>query len=243
VGGVLACYFLARAFFAAPEYFTTRATWLIAAAIAGGVLVCVPAILDFFATRNPRQFATFYNPNLFANYCAMALPLAAGGVLLLRQRAWENDASLAPIVVVGIAVIAITALGLIVTSSKGGFLAALCGLLVFAVAVLRAKGERAKAALREKKAIVAVVAILVLVVGGVLFSQTILPRLTSNLENDHSTMFRLYTWAGTFDMAAARPFTGWGIGSFPSAYPQFAQTGYTRSAHQSWLQIAAESGF
>jgi hypothetical protein len=36
---------------------------------------------------------------------------------------------------------------------------------------------------------------------------------------------------------------GHGPGSFPTSFPQFEIAGYTRSAHQSWLQIAAESGW
>jgi Tfp pilus assembly protein PilF len=55
-------------------------------------------------------------------------------------------------------------------------------------------------------------------------------------------MFRAYTWQGTAHMALARPLLGWGPGSFPSAYGQFAITGTTRHAHHVWLQIAAENG-
>jgi hypothetical protein len=55
-------------------------------------------------------------------------------------------------------------------------------------------------------------------------------------------MFRLYTWQSTAHMALARPVLGWGPGSFPSAYGQFAIAGTTKHAHQVWLQIAAENG-
>lgn len=239
VGGVVACFFFMRTLLAPAEHFQARAGWLLAAVIVGGALICVPAIVDFLSTRNPRQFSAFYNPNLFANYSAMLLPLTAGGLLLARRRKAENPAAF----IGGIIVLVVIALGLFITSSKGGFLAALCGGLVFTAAVFRAKGQHARDVLRARKSTVGIVAILALVGGGILFSQTILPRLSSNIENDHSTMFRIYTWDGTLKMAMARPLNGWGIGSFPSAYTQFAQTGYTRSAHQSWLQIAAECGF
>ena len=236
--GIIASFYLLRSFLLKSGTFFLRASCVLGAVLLGGVLVCVPAILDFLQTRNPRQFATFYNPNLFANYCAMAIPLAASGVLLLRK----NARGKAPMIF-GVVVLAIIALGLIVTSSKGGFLAALCGSLVFVVALFRAKGERVRRVLRANKTAFAISGLLILAVGGFIFSQTILPRLSSNIQNDHSTMFRVYTWAGTWRMALDRPLFGWGVGSFPSAYPQFAETGYTRSAHQSWLQIAAECGF
>lgn len=41
----------------------------------------------------------------------------------------------------------------------------------------------------------------------------------------------------------AKPLFGWGPGSFPSIFSMFAIAGYTRSAHQSWLQLAAENGW
>ncbi len=236
VGGVIACFFFARSLLHSSSHAASRLKWLLMAAIIGGALICLPAIQGFITTRNPRQFSAFYNPNLFANYSAMLLPLTAGALLLFRRHGKQA--------VVGAAIVLfILFLGLFFTSSKGGLLAAMCGGLVLAIAVVRAKGERVGAALRDRIPVVIAIVLLVILVGGVLFSQTILPRLSSNLESDHSTMFRLYIWDATLKMAQARPLNGWGIGSFPSVFTQYAQIGYTRSAHQSWLQIAAESGF
>lgn len=247
IGGVVACFFLAQAFFTPQKYLALRLKWVFAAVLAGGVLVCVPAVYDFLVTRNPRQFGTFYNPNLFANYSAMLLPLSLAGAMRLwqtmRHSSAEKRAASAALLAVGISIVLIVTLGLIVTSSKGGFLAALCGVLVFAVAVFCAKGKEVRTVFRARKVVFIVCFVLVVLGVGVLFSQTILPRLSADLESDHSTMFRIYTWAGTIKMAQASPLTGWGIGSFPTVYTQFAETGYTRSAHQSWLQIAAETGF
>jgi O-antigen ligase len=243
VGGIVACFFFARAFFASREFFVSRAPVLMGAVLAGGALAGMIGFQQY-AARPDRIFATFYNPNLLANYCAMALPLGAAGVLLAWRTARRDASNKARVALVGgLVVLAIIAFALILTGSKGGFLATLCGAFVFALAVFRAKGERVLGVLRAQKVAVAIIAILVLTVGGFLFSKTILPRLSSNIASDHSTMFRAYTWRATWEMAKARPLLGWGTGSFPSAMTQFAETGYTRSAHQSWLQIAAESGF
>jgi len=236
VGGIIACFFFARSLLHSPSHAPSRLAWLLGAAIIGGALICLPAIYGFATTRVTRQFSAFFNPNLFANYSAMLLPLTAGALLLFRRQGKQA-------VVGGTIVLFILFLGLFVTSSKGGLLAALCGGLVLAIAVVRAKGERVGAALRNRMPVVAAIALLVILVGGALFSQTILPRLSTNLENDNSTMFRVYIWDATLKMAQARPLNGWGAGSFPSVFTQFANIGYTRSAHQSWLQIAAESGF
>jgi O-antigen ligase len=241
VSGVLAWFFIARALLGSEEYFARRAGWLLVFVAAGAVLVCIPAILDFLKTHNPRQFGTFYNPNLFANYCALSLPLCASRVLAL----WRDDSSLNSNLKRGASVAAflVIALGLFLTSSKGGFLAALCGLLVFAFAVFRAQGESAARVLRARRGAFLIGALLVLIISAVLFSKTIAPRLSSKISEDHSTMFRVYTWRGTLKMARARPFLGFGVGSFPSAYTQFAETGYTRTSHELWLQLAAECGF
>lgn len=236
VGGIIACFFFARSLLYSPSHAPSRLAWLLGAAILGGALICLPAIYGFATTRVTRQFSAFFNPNLFANYSAMLLPLTAGALLLFRRQGKQA-------VVGGAIVLFILFLGLFVTSSKGGLLAALCGGLVLVIAVVRAKGERVGVALRNRMPVVATIALLVILVGGALFSQTILPRLSTNLENDNSTMFRVYIWDATLKMAQARPLNGWGAGSFPSVFTQFANIGYTRSAHQSWLQIAAESGF
>lgn len=235
VGGVIACFFFARSLLHSSSHAPSRLTWLLGAAILGGALICLPAIQGFITTRNPRQFSAFYNPNLFANYSAMLLPLTVGALLLWRRQSKQA-------VIGSVVILFILFLGLFFTSSKGGLLAALCGGSVLAISIVRAKGDRVGAVLRNRIPVVAAIALFVILVGGVLFSQTILPRLSSSLENDHSTMFRLYIWDATLNMAKARPLNGWGIGSFPSVFTQFAEIGYTRSAHQSWLQIAAESG-
>jgi uncharacterized membrane protein len=85
--------------------------------------------------------------------------------------------------------------------------------------------------------------VLLLAVGSVVTARTVGPRLLAARDGDNnSTMFRVYTWQGTTHMALARPLLGWGPGSFPWAYGQFAITGTTKHAHQVWLQIAAENG-
>jgi len=217
--------------------------YLLSAITGGALIVCVPAIIDFIQTRNPRQFSAFYNPNLFANYCAMALPLAlAWGIGLFRLK---SQASLPRPLLIAIAVLPslIIIVGLLVTSSKGGLLAMAAGLLMFLLAVWRAQGERLKEIMRARRSTLIIVALVLLIAGGAVASLTVLPRLQQlRGTDDNSTMFRYYTWQGTLHMAAARPLLGWGAGSFPSAYSQFAITGYTRSAHQLWLQIAAENG-
>ncbi len=231
VGGALTWFFIARSI-----YQRENTVWLATTLVLGLVLVSVPALQDFWQTKNPRQFGTFYNPNLFANALAIGLPFALALPILARRRfggaAW-----------LCLTLFLILLLGLAVTSSKGGFVAALGGLLVFFLAVWRAKKSALGAFARKNWLVLGIGTAILLLAGGAVAGKTILPRLlAARGADDNSTMFRVYTWKGTLAMVKARPILGWGAGSFPSAYPQFAQTGYTRSAHESWLQIAAENG-
>jgi O-antigen ligase len=135
-------------------------------------------------------------------------------------------------------------LGLFVTSSKGGFLAILLALLVFAIALWRVQKAAIRQALRAHR-LLAIACLLVLVVGGgALATKTVGPRLRHiGAIDDNSTMFRVYTWRSTIEMAEARPLFGWGPGSYQHAHGAFAQVGVTASAHQVWLQIAASTVF
>ena len=116
-------------------------------------------------------------------------------------------------------------------------------LLVCAIAIWRARAEQVKIGARRHAKVLSASALLLLIIGGALFVKTVGPRLQrAGGSENHSTMFRVYAWRSTVDMIKAKPLLGHGPGSFPSVYAQFAQAGYTRSAHESWLQIAAESG-
>ncbi|MGC8834698.1 MAG: O-antigen ligase family protein, partial [Armatimonadota bacterium] len=57
-----------------------------------------------------------------------------------------------------------------------------------------------------------------------------------------SGQFRVLTWLGTIDAVRQKPLLGFGAGTFEFAYPRFAKAGFTRMAHNSYLQFAAELG-
>ena len=229
ITGALAFFWIVRAF-ALPA----QKLGLIAAAVLGVAYLGGEALVNFVATRDPRQFGSFLNPNLFANALALALPLAIGLPLALWNITRNRNLSLA-----GALPFLIVLPALAVTSSKGGLLAALIGSLVTVFALRAARPAAFGAAFRK-----VLPAVLVLgLVFGALAAKTVVPRLlAARGTDDNSTMFRVYLWRGTTKMIAARPLVGFGPGAFSGSYPQFAPAGTARSAHQSWLQIAAESG-
>ncbi len=207
---------------------------LIAAAVVGVTYVGGEALLNFVVTRDPRQFGTFFNPNIFANALALALALSIGLPLAIwnitRNRSFAIASALPFFVVLP---------ALAVTSSKGGLLAALVGVLV-TVFVLRASTPATfQAAFRKL-----LPAILILgLVFGALAAVTVGPRLLAARGADNnSTMFRTYLWRGALRMIEAKPLLGFGPGAFPGSFPRYALADTARSSEQSWLQIAAESG-
>ncbi len=222
-----------------------RALCVLASAVLGLSIICVLALDNFWQTRNPRQFGTFFNPNLFANACAMTLPLSLAATLMAWKRARrERPQTVVWVLTVG-AMFSFAILGgLIVTSSKGGFLAAIVALGVFAVGLWRAQKPNLQAMWRRRRALISVVVLVAFLGGGALATKTVLPRLLSiRTSDDNSTQFRLYTWKSTLEMAKSSPLFGWAPGGFAVAHDQFAVVGTTKTAHQSWLQISAENGF
>ncbi len=229
ITAALLFFFVMRAF-PAPA----QKLGLIAAAVLGVAWVGGGALLDFVATRNPRQFGTFFNPNIFANALALALPLAIG----LPLATW-NITRNRNLAIVGSLPFLIVLPALAVTSSKGGLLAALVGTLVAVLMLRSARPAAFKAAFRR-----VLPAVLVLgLVFGALAAKTVGPRLLAARGADNnSTMFRTYLWRGTLRMIEAKPVVGFGPGAFPGSFPRYALAGTARSGEQSWLQIAAESG-
>ena len=207
---------------------------LIAAAVIGVSVVGGEALLNFVATRDPRQFGTFFNPNIFANALAVALPLSIGLPLALWNIARNRNFAL-----IGALPFFVVLPALAVTSSKGGLLAAFVGTLVTVLALRASRPAAFKAAFRR-----ALPAVLILGLAfGALAAVTVGPRLLAARGADNnSTMFRTYLWRGALRMIEAKPVVGFGPGAFAGSFPRYALADVARSSEQSWLQIAAESG-
>ena len=240
ITGALLFFFIVRAFPAPAQKLGLIAaavigvTWLAIAFPIPGLSDYKGALINFVQTRDPRQFGTFLNPNLFANALALAIPFALALPLAIWNQTRNRNFAFA-----GAISLLILLPALAVTSSKGGLLAALVGSLVAIWALRAARPDAFKAAFRRALPAVLVLAL----VFSALAAKTVVPRLlAARGRDDNSTMFRVYLWRGTLKMIEARPIVGFGPGAFSGSYPQFAPAGTARSAHQSWLQIAAESG-
>jgi tetratricopeptide (TPR) repeat protein len=174
-----------------------------------------------------RTFSTFFNPDFLAGFMALTTPISLALYL--------SKTSLAVSVLSYLWVL--TATGNILTSgSRFGVVCATLGILVFGLLVIYSRSIHKVQ--RSKAILIIVPALLILVTLGKPF----ITRVQSIKAQSHSIAFRTYTWKGTVLMAKSHPVNGTGIGTFEIAYSKYALVGYTKLAHNSYLQLAAEAG-
>lgn len=206
--------------------------------VAGTAIVAATGILQYAAVRAQeptfRIFAGWNNPNALAGILMVGLvaSLAVGATVERTSR---------------LAVLSLAApitLALALTQSKGGYLAAGLGILAFAVlAALFGVGKRL-----APSAIALVVG--VVLVFAMQFSTpksapsgTPFARISAAAETqDQSVTFRKNLWKGAIELARRSPL-GLGLGSYRFLSASTGETTQTVFAHQSYLQLASESGW
>ena len=202
---------------------------------AGGIVAAVGLneYMGQIRAANPgwRVFANFVNPDFLAGYLLTIIPLTA--VLFLAIPADEKRRPLLLLAGLGLT---LQLLCMLLTQSRMGLAALLVGAIVSVSALLKS-GRLAGPA--RRRAMIMGGLVLIVALGGI---RPILHRLQASGAESHSGLFRLYTWQGTARMASANPVLGRGAGSFETAYPQYAITGYTQHAHNGYLQLAGEAG-
>ncbi|MDK2856676.1 MAG: hypothetical protein PWQ86_1889 [Bacillota bacterium] len=169
-----------------------------------------------------RVFATFDNPNIFAEYLTFALPPAL--VLFLRERRWGAR-------LVWAAALVSCGLALIFTFSRGGWLAV--GLAFVLLGVLWDRRLLLFAAVGA--------ALLPLVAP----SQVLTRAASIGSLEDSSNTFRLSIWLAVLSMIRAYWFTGIGLGSaaFNQVYPEFMLAGTpAMHSHNLYLELALALG-
>lgn len=176
-----------------------------------------------------RVQGTWENANCFAGYLLLGLPLLTVLVRYATRMRWRLLAG---------AAVCSGLVALLLTQSRGGVLAFLLTLLVFAPAWLWAERKL------SGRGIALLAAGFVLLVGLTLLSpvgaRVLNPRVRA--QQQHSQQFRYYTWQSTLRMTRHYPWLGSGPNTFLSVFGQYQVAGYTRHAHQSYLETAAESG-
>jgi O-antigen ligase len=195
---------------------------------------------SFVRASNLRVYGTFDQPNPYAGFLNMSLPIAIS--LLLMGRNWLTRllAGLAACLIGG---------AFYLTQSRGGQVALGAALLVIVLTGI----PRIRVWMR-----IIIVTLFALIGGMVsgfvplyLFDQVnhflglTGISLTDPSTTDYSTAERLAHWIAGINMYLAHPVLGVGIGNYPDAYPNYYVTIFVNSlgqAHNYYINIAAETG-
>ena len=195
---------------------------------------------SFVRDASLRVYGTFDQPNPFAGYINMTLPIAVS--LLILGRNWTTR------ILSGIVVVLLGAVEYM-TLSRGGEIA-----IVVAILFILTVGIWG---LRKLVAVGAVgfLCIIAAYLAGVIPSHYIQPILnklglikisfSSPSAADYATAERLAHWVAGINMFLAHPITGVGIGNYPDVYSAYHITIFVNSlghAHNYYINIAAETG-
>jgi O-antigen ligase len=163
----------------------------------------------------------FLNRNTFASFCEIALPVVVW--LGIERQAWRAPA----LVSAGLILAAPVA-----TGARTGTV-----LLVVEAAVIAAA---ARCRLRPALLAGALASLFLLFAAAAGWQS-----LTSRLHDQDPWAFRREAALSSIDMLRARPGLGFGLDSFPHAYPAYALVDYgvvLNHAHNDWLEFAVEGG-
>jgi len=206
--------------------------------------------------RTPTQggdpFGPFVNRNNFAGYLEMAVPLALGLAVAVRQgrmnRSDTSEKLLAreerslPLLLLLGAGAAFGLVALIASRSRGGLLSLLTATALFCVASLR-RGRRATWAMGPLLLLGLLIGAVGLRVGGDGIWQRY--ATLAHPEGEPSLAFRLDMAQRTLSMLSDFPLVGVGLGAFGDLYGLYAPGDRAKragAAHNDYAQLAAESG-
>lgn len=175
-----------------------------------------------------RIFGTS-SPDYLAAYLLLVFPITLALALSVNEKTLKGLLYLVALVEMAT---------IFPTGSRFALLPLVLELVLFGGLYLRSQKGHAVAG--PSKKMVAGAVFCVLLVAATL-GKPVIQRLTHNQKN--SGAFRVLTWKGSLHMAEAHPLIGTGLGTWEYCYQKYALAGFTRMAHNSYLQLADDSGF
>ncbi len=191
-------------------------------------------IFGIYDVSNGVPFGSFVNRHDFAAFMEMSIAIPAG---LLFVGAIEKDKRL-----LFITAIVIMGVALLLSGSRGGFVALLAEgvLLVIITTRNRSKGHLIL------KGVLALVLIGLIIFGAILIGgESSLTRIAESASSDNITSDRTHIWAVTLDVIKSNLPFGAGMGAFGMAYtPHDTMNGMGRveQAHNDYLEVLATAG-
>lgn len=191
-------------------------------------------IYGVYETRTGTPFGSFVNRHNFAAYMEMTLGLPLG---LMFVGGIKKDKRL-----LYITAIALMGIALLLSGSRGGFVALLAELIFLVIITTKSRGA-AQIALKIGLAVALVAAIVVgsIFVGG----ESSLTRFVETISSENVTTDRSHIWSVTLDVIKNNPIFGAGLGAFGVAYTQYdSMSGLERveQAHNDYLQVLSDAG-
>ncbi len=210
---------------------------------------------SFWAQRGGRIdiFSTFGNPNYLAGYLAACIPVAFILFLLARKK-WKKGIYAGFVVIPYIAIL--------ITSTRGGWLALFASFLVTLIVLYRWMG---KMWLKMNKIWLPVL-LTILIFFTIIFSSSnfINPEKTNVFQRattvtnfgQSSIKQRALMWLSSLEIIKENPLLGRGIGTYMISYPEaqgkvlsrdknhffIPSSAFTKHAHNEYLQIPSEIG-
>ncbi len=216
-----------------------RAVVVLSALALAGSLTAVLAVREYAQNvrdvPNWRVFGPFFNPNFLAGYLCLTMPVTLA-VALTAPPSRSGSQGVRWLAGFG-AYLQMSAI--LLTGSRFGVFCAVLALFTLAVWMLFMRLWN-----RQRAALFALFGVLALATAGLL-ARPLTQRVAGQpvQAREYSGGFRVWTWRGTLSMARANPVLGTGLGTYEVAYPRYAMVGFTRLAHNSYLQMTAEAGF
>ncbi|MFO5494000.1 MAG: IctB family putative bicarbonate transporter [Cuspidothrix sp.] len=189
--------------------------------------------------KTTRVYSYLGNPNLLAGYLLPAVVLSL--VAMVAWQGWIKKALALTMFIVNTAT-------LILTFSRGGWIALLAGLFSVAVLLIYWWSINMPPFWRTWSLPMLLGGVVGLLVIGMLFVEPFRLRVVSIFADrqDSSNNFRKNVWEAVFQMIRDRPITGIGPGhgAFNKVYPLYQRPRYTAlSAYSIFLETIVETGF
>ena len=225
---------------------STQFDWLANAVTVYGAVVAALAVLQGIAPNGklfwiwPSAqggwiYGSYVNHNHYAGLMELLTPFP---IVLSVTRFTEGNRRL---IVAGIA--ALMAGSIFLSGSRAGMLAFCVQMIVLAVLLLRSRHGNWKNALKLGGVLLLAIGFLVWLGGNDLTQRLVSIHAEARQEITGGT--RLAIDRDCLRMLLKRPLLGWGLGTFPTVYPQFRSfytTFFVNEAHNDYLQLLVETG-
>jgi len=188
-------------------------------------------VLWVFSTGYPDVYATFPNSNNYAQFVELALPIALWRAFREVKRSWWY----------GLAGGVLYASVIGAASRAGALLCSAELLAMLLIGALRMRKHRTGLSPRRNAWALVLIPALAVLFAFAVGEHRVWDRFKAS---DPYATRREFTVAA-MEMAAHRPWAGFGLGTFPQVYPQFEIKDfpfYANHAHNDWAEFAAEGG-